>query len=276
MEKSTKSNESAQTTLKCIKTNSGKYGLYSVALDGKLKRVSKIGLGAQPFEIVAEYPNRNLVVVKKYAKSPHGITPMLFLVNTQTGKIPDIMHGGVGEIMYEQTKQNFYFDSMLNTLDIAEYIKLKVILLKGPNQQLNESHPYTPAPRIQILTAQTPGKVLTIVATPPKRKKRPRKKTLKRTRAKRKNKINAQQKFPALKPQMTVAPQKRRRPGNAKSAMRAKFVAPYSLRKNSRIKYQKARINSGKTKAAMIYTGLRPATMPILMPISELMQQNQR
>ncbi len=272
-----KNKESTQTTLKCIKTNSGKYGLYSVALDGKLKRVSKIGLGTQPFEIVGQYPNRNLVVVKKYAKTPRGITPLLFLVNTQTGKIPDIMHDGVGEIMYDTEKQNFYFDSMLNTLDIAEYIKLRVMLLTAPNQQLNESRtPNMTVPRIQILTANMPGNAIQIVAQPPRRKKRPRKKTLKRARAKRINTIRTQQKSATLNTKRTVATKKPRRPGNAKSAMRAKFITPYSIRKNSRIKYHKTRINSGKTKAATIYTGLRPATMPIQMPISELMQQNQR
>jgi len=278
LEKSVKNNASKPTTLKCVKTAGGKYGLYSAMPDGKLKRVSKIGLGAKPYEIVAEYPNRNLVAVKKYAKTPHGIMPQLFLVNTQTGKIPDIMRDGVVEIMYDAEKQNFYFDSMLNTMDIAEYIKLMVMLLTAPYHQLNESHPSkVPAPRIQILTAQMPGKAITIVAMPTRRKKRARKKVFKRARAKRINTIKAQQKTITPKTKTVAGTNKRRRMGNAKPAMRAQFIAPYSLRQNPRIKYGAARINSTKPKSRSMHNGMRPASMPVLMPVPmNMIPQNQR
>ncbi len=272
MEKN-KQNTSAKSSLKCVKYANEKYGLCCDSIGGKLERVPKIGFSARPFEIVGQYPARQMVAVKKYVKTPFGVKPELFLVNTNTGKIPETMFRGVDQITYDTEKQNFYFSPMTRPMYDAEYVRLMILMLLNglnPNDAASNQNK-SPA---QIIMADMPGVVITVVPAPTKRrtkkKKRARKKLLRRVAVKQKPNLRGKLK---MAPGKSVA--KPRKPiRNTKPALRARLTAPYSLRNAPRIKYTTT-ITSGRGGHQSINpTTLRCMPVPSIMPAAMARNMN--
>ncbi len=155
--------------LKCTRSARGIYRLYRELPDGTLRFVPRIGRSEQPFEVVAQFPNQPIVAVKRYIKTGRTVTPRLYLIDLNTGKIPAMSDGGVPFIYYNKARNKFVADPTaaaaadtheLSSNDTAPTLTTELYL-----QYLQQ---------LQMILATALGKKLDIVARPSRRRKAPR------------------------------------------------------------------------------------------------------
>ena len=73
MQKNTVENNFVQTPkLVCVKTPRGRYTLNTVNANGDMRRVKSVGFGAEPFQIVSQFPGTPFVAIKRYVATQTG------------------------------------------------------------------------------------------------------------------------------------------------------------------------------------------------------------
>lgn len=234
---------------KCTRTKSGRYVLYCADAMGKMRRVPGIGFSSQPFQIVAQYPNTPYITVRRTVMTPRGAENKLYLVNTQTGEMPDQTRDGFKSIVFDSGSKTFYFSQDENAYfaRYAQYLAMK-----------NNGMVNMPAMQYaNVMTAGTPIMVAPIV----------RKRKRKRTRRAR-GKLHALRRLRAASRKLRRArkPRTVAKAPATKSAAAIQLTVPYALRTAPTLAYAKPVIvNSTAPRAPQTQQHISPEMMRMLI-----------
>ncbi len=154
----------AMPTLKCVRNTRGIYRLYRQMPDGRMRYVPRVGRSAQPFEVIAQFPNQPIVAIKRYVKTGNTVTPRLYLLDLNTGRIPAMSRGGVPFIYYNKSRNKFVADPTSAAAADAHDLAPEDTT---PNMTAELYMKYLQ--QLQMILATALGKKLDIVARPPRR-----------------------------------------------------------------------------------------------------------
>lgn len=239
MQKNTVENNFVQTPkLVCVKTPRGRYTLNTVNANGDMRRVKSVGFGAEPFQIVSQFPGTPFVAIKRYVATKTGNQPCLYLLNTQTGKIDEQTRNGVAGVSYNPQTRTFYFEKNLqmftaNDAGAMNILLMWLLLQRQTDSAIIQKIMESPS-SVYAVCATTHGTPMMVVPHKPRtRIKRRRLRKNRKLRARNKRRITLNQVRKKRKPVRMMRP-----------AMHAKFEIPYALKSANPVRYGKPRINA--------------------------------
>ncbi len=226
----------ATPELRCVRNTDKTYGLYLRASNGKMSPVSGLGPSVRPYEIMAEFPLRNRVAVKKYIRTERGIEPCLYLIHTDNYKSPIQLSNSAPVILYDERERKFCMpDDSAHTQ--YEYIMMLLRLITQLQVSLNI--PTGTSPSIIQILASAPGRKIKRARLHAPHKKHIKKRVRTRTFAKKKR---------TRQTQSNTAPKK------------PDIIVPYNLTPGSRIQYMSRAHKTDRHRTPI----LAPQQMPIL------------
>ncbi len=223
--------------------------LYCADAMGKMRRVPSIGFSSQPFQIVAQYPNTPYITVRRTVMTPRGAENKLYLVNTQTGEMPDQTRDGFKSIVFDSGSKTFYFSQSEN----AYFARYAQYLAMNGNGMTN-------MPAMQYANVTTAGTPIMVAPIVHKRKRKRVRRTRGKLRGLRRLRVASRKLRRTRKPR-TVA-----KAPATKPATEIQLTVPYALRTAPTLTYTKPVItNSVAQRAPQPRQHISPEMMRMLI-----------